>query len=955
LPPDCAHSTLAAIGLSIESSPVRVALISLILFLSGCSALLFETLWLRISGFVFGNSVWSAALILSSFMAGLAVGSAIAARWKRRVTRPLRVYATLEMIIAIFGCALVLVLPVFGAWLRPLFQTLWTHQELINVLRFTFSFLVLLVPTTAMGLVLPVLMEDSALGQYEFTRTISFSYACNTLGAVAGSLLGEAVLIQTWGLFGTALAAGAICCFATSLAVTGSIQSVTSTADIPVCPKTKTLPRRLLFVSAGTGLTFLALEVVWFRFLRLYVTSSSIAFSVMLAVVLAGISFGGILSTLIPTRLRQDRQLLSALLFIAAIATLLSYLFFPIPAAPWDKTSSDIWSWRQIGLLSLTLMFPVAFLSGILLPTLVASVQSHVIGRMNSAGLTILWNTIGAACGPLLASFIFLPRFGFQTSLIACAMLYTALAVLASARPSWRPQVILPAALGAVFVLILSIFPYHRDESHLANARRPYQRDGSVFVRKIEGTADTFQLLRRDLAAGPYYYRLVTNSYSMSATQPRSQRYMRLFSYLPLAFRPQSEDALLVCYGVGVTADAFVRNRQLKHLDIVDISKEVFDLADSYSEAGYSNPLRDSRVTTFVQDGRFFLQSCPNHYDVITGEPPPLKMLGTVNLYTEQFFRLIKDRLKDGGVASYWLPLYQITLGDAKSILRAFHNVFPDASLWATSDLEWIMIGIKPPLPRPNEELASQLWIDPGTGNDLRRIGVEEPGQMSALFLMDGDEIGRLVKNVEPLDDFHPKRLSDGSPDPDAAFKFGFNYMQRHAALERFSSSPLIREVWPNTWQQSLALFFGVRETRFQSEMSGSNWLAEMDVYLRYTKLRAPVLAAQDTDDFRVALAEKAANESPGSLAIETRRDLIAGAVADRNFDHAIDLLEQENKRGFHNANDLFLLIYLYCVNGQIGKAEALAAAKNSAIQKDWFVEWLWGDLQAEFGFRPPG
>src|SRR5256886_16152069 len=59
---------------------VRVALVSLILFLSGCSALLFQTLWLRLSGLAFGNSIWSAALILSSFMAGPALGKAVAAR-----------------------------------------------------------------------------------------------------------------------------------------------------------------------------------------------------------------------------------------------------------------------------------------------------------------------------------------------------------------------------------------------------------------------------------------------------------------------------------------------------------------------------------------------------------------------------------------------------------------------------------------------------------------------------------------------------------------------------------------------------------------------------------------------------------------------------------------------------------------------------------------------------------
>ena len=61
-----------------------------------------------------------------------------------------------------------------------------------------------------------------------------------------------------------------------------------------------------------------------------------------------------------------------------------------------------------------------------------------------------------------------------------------------------------------------------------------------------------------------------------------------------------------------------------------------------------------------------------------------------------------------------------------------------------------------------------------------------------------------------------------------------------------------------------------------------------------------------------------------------------------------------EKDRGFSNINDFFLLTYLYCVNGSVEKAETLAAAHAGSIQKDWFVDWLWGELQAEFGFRPP-
>jgi len=937
---------------------VRVAIVSAVLFLSGCSALLFQTLWLRLSGLAFGNSVWSAALILSSFMAGLALGSAIAASTTPPRLRPLRVYAGLEMIVALFGCTLVFALPLLGEWMRPVFQALWNHQQLLNILRFTISFLILLIPTTAMGLTLPLLLEDPLLKRGNFTRGIGLLYGANTLGAMVGALLGETYLVRLGGLWGTAGTAATVGCGAAALAwIFGGAETVVIKETPPRFQLRLSLvtkaPWSLLFVGAGTGALLLGLEVIWFRFLRLYVASTATAFSIMLAVVLAGIGLGSIVSSLIPERVLPRRQLLPVLLLLAASATLLSYLFFPAPILSPNLLAFS----QQAGLLSLALMFPVAFLSGALLPAIVTVVQSEVTSRMNSTGLTILFNTIGAAVGPLLAGFVLLPQLGFQSSLIFCAVVYAGLSVLTSERRIWslrrRPGIVM-VSFSAVFVLTLATFPYHRDETHFANARSSYEIDGSVLLKKIEGTADTFQLLRRDLYGQPYYYRLVTNSFSMSGTMPRSQRYMRMFAYLPFALRPESESALLVGYGVGVTADAFKRNARLKQLDIVDISKEVFDLADLYTGPGYSNPLRDPRVTTFVQDGRFFLQTSPTRYDIITGEPPPLKTAGTVNLYTQQFFSLMKGRLKAGGIASFWLPLYQLTTGETKAILRAFHNVFPNASLWATSDLEWIMIGINPPLRKPDEELAHRLWTDPTTGPDLVRVGLEVPEQMAASFVMDAEGIDRLTQGVEPLDDFYPKRLTDAPPDSNAAYQLGYGYLEASGALQRFFASPLIRDVWPNERKELLEALFSIRETRYHSEMSGSNWLAELDLYLRHSQLRNPVLAVQNSDELRLALAQRLVVLSK-PLPPEASHDLVAGALARRDFGTAIRLLESEKDRGFSNINDLYLLIYLYCLNGSVDKAEALATANAGSIQKDWFVDWLWGELQAEFGFRPPG
>ncbi len=519
--------------------PVRVAIISVVLFLSGSSALLFETLWLRLSGLAFGNSVWSAALILSSFMAGLALGSAIAASWTLRRRRPLRVYAALEMVVAVFGCTLVFGLPHVGEWMRPVFQALWTHQGLLNLLRFFVSFLILLIPTTAMGLTLPVLLEDPLLKRFEFSRTIGLFYGSNTLGAVAGALSGEMYLVQIYGLFGTGLAAAAISCVAAAIAWTcsGAKPDVTDQTGDRFSlwlSLGKQPPWNLLFVSMAGGAILLGLEVVWFRFMRLYVASTSTAFCIMLAVVLAGIGLGGIVAGAIPRRFLPPRRLLPVLLLLAALATLLSYLFFPVPALRPDENAFDIESWQKIGQLSLALMFPVALLSGILLPSIAACVQSEIAGRMNSAGLTILFNTIGSAVGPLLAGFVLLPRLGFQSSLIFAAAVYAGAAFLTTGKQEWslrRGSGIAVVSLSVVFILILWFFPYHRDEVHFANARRPYEADGSTLIKKIEGTADTFQLLRRDLFGEPYYYRLVTNSVldvGNASAQPALHAFVRI-------------------------------------------------------------------------------------------------------------------------------------------------------------------------------------------------------------------------------------------------------------------------------------------------------------------------------------------------------------------------------------------------------------------------------------------
>src|SRR5438876_9380338 len=127
---------------------------------------------------------------------------------------------------------------------------------------------------------------------------------------------------------------------------------------------------------------------------------------------------------------------------------------------------------------------------------------------------------------------------------------------------------------------------------------------------------------------------------------------------------------------------------------------------------------------------------------------------------------------KEGGIATFWLPIDLLKVDEAKAVLRAFHNVFANASVWASANEQWIMMGIKGPGRRGKEEEIRQLWSDPASGADLRSVGIETPQQLGALFLMDGEEIDRITRDIAPLRDTYPKRLTEERVDDEANRRF---------------------------------------------------------------------------------------------------------------------------------------------------------------------------------------
>lgn len=721
-------------------------------FLSGAGALGLETVWFSQAGLVVGNSVWSAALVVAAFMAGLALGNAAAVALARRWRDPLRGYAGVEAIAAVSGALLVAAFPLLPVLSRPLLTPLVDNPFALNAARLAIAFALMVIPATALGATLPLLARplERLTGSYGFA--LGQLYGINTLGAVAGALAAELVLIPALGLRASGFAAAA--CNLCAALIAWRLARGFAFAP-PALPAASMAGRgRVLAAAFLTGGALLGLEVVGFRFLLLFVDGTTLVFAVMLAIVLAGIGLGGLAAARV-----SRRRPLSAGMARGAAAACAALLVASYAAYPWLLAllaPVHPQSLPTAVLLCTVLMAPAALLSGFLFTAL----GERLRRRMDDAGAATaaltLANTLGAMTGSLLAAFVLLPLGGLEGAFFALAAVYaTAVLILPSEASGWA---VLRPALAAVLALML--FPFGTmTQKHYRGVE---QRFGARIVAAREGLAQTTFYLSHDFLGEPLFLRLATNSYSMASTAVGVQRYMKLFAYLPAALHPKLERVLLICFGVGATASAITDLPEVGALDVVDVSRDILELSDVVHSDPARHPLRDPRVRTIVEDGRFFLHTSSERYDLITGEPPPPKIAGVASLYTREYFELVRARLNPGGIATYWLPAYLVQEGEALAIIRAFCDAFGDCSLWSGFHRDWILVGSRGGIAPVTREHFSRLWQGEPAGRELRRLGIDGPEELAALFMADADALRGLTARTAALVDDHPRRIRPG-------------------------------------------------------------------------------------------------------------------------------------------------------------------------------------------------
>ena len=616
----------------------------LVVALSGFSALVFEGLWFREASLGLGSSIWASSLVLAAFMAGLGLGNLLASRLGDRSIRPIRIVAYLEACIAVSGIALVFILPEAGGVVSQAIG-IDVAPWLLQSVRFAISFVLLLVPTTAMGLTLPLLTRALSTRNSEFGWVLGVLYGVNTLGGMLGALCSETLLVQHLGVHTSALVAGSFDLIAAlgAFLLANRFEPITPTE----CTSRRMVSLRWVLTIAISGFAVLALEVIWFRFLLLYVLGTPTAFTIMLATVLVGIGCGGALAARWADEYIIRPNHAGVVSVFAGVAAWLGYAVFPkVQGAMLSNGIAN--TPLEIALLAVPLVLPVCIASGAFFP-LVGTLMRREIGRdAESVGVLTMANTFGAVAGSLAGGFILLPYLGIEVSIFVIGLLLVAngfvVTLSESAERRFTRATVIPGLAAAVAAIL---FPFGLMRDVHVQARTTWLGGEVAAVR--EGLTETLVYLRYRFHGETTSTRMATNRHSMASNKWSSRRYMKLFTWLPVAVHPNLEQALLISFGCGQTARSLVDTDSIRQLDVVDISKDVIAMNSVIFPNRLDRPTTDPRVKVHIDDGRYYLAATKKRYDLITGEPPPPQLAGVVNLYTREFFHLVYDRLAEGG------------------------------------------------------------------------------------------------------------------------------------------------------------------------------------------------------------------------------------------------------------------------------------------------------------------
>ncbi|HEY6929288.1 MAG TPA: fused MFS/spermidine synthase [Thermoanaerobaculia bacterium] len=721
-------------------------LVYLVFFLSGAASLANEVVWFKWLNLIFGSTTAAAATLLAVFMGGLAAGSAFCSRFAPRLVRPQWLYAVLESGVAVYAIATPLLFSGIDSGYVWAYRHVGESANALLVIRILLSAAALLPPTFLMGATFPALSKIVESRQVPGSRS-ALLYGVNTAGALVGTAACGFWLIPAIGLQATLWASAT-----TSLIAALAATTMRSTpSQPPAAPRRSSSSYRLWIAAAVTGGAAMADEVIWTRVLVLRLGSSVYAFSLMLALYLAGL----VLGSLAGSRIRRQETIravsfaqvaLAATLFLQVwgfsfyTRTLVSIATVWLHAGTWAGLMASE------ALTTALYLLPPTFWMGYTFALLVRAASGEDREEPAQAGAIYAANTVGAIVGSLAAGFLAIPVLGSQVSLLATGFLATAVAVWLWPRAAW-------ARVAPVLFVPLAFLPARDSVILTAGSFADVPRNDVVYYDEdVTGTI----AVKRYRAGEKVALSLELNGVNVAGTTPDLIVIQKLQGHLPLLLAARPRRVVHIGLGSGGTAYSVSRH-SVSSIRIVEISPEVVRTADRFFPGVNHGVLKDPRVRVTINDGRNFLLATRESFDAILSDSIHPRYAGNGSLYTEDYFRLCARRLAPGGVISMWLPMYSLRPEDFRGIVRAFRDVFPNVSIWYPHSV-WNSFTIVLATPNKTVSLGDlrDRMHEPSVREDLARIGADDPAELLSYLLLSPDDVSRWVAETPPHVDDRP-------------------------------------------------------------------------------------------------------------------------------------------------------------------------------------------------------
>ena len=696
-------------------------------FASGAAGLIFEVIWSRLLGHVFGATSLAVATTLSAFMGGLAIGALLIAKYMHRVRRPALWYAGFEALIAVYGLAVPHLLGL-ADWVQANF---WPGDGssffLYSSIRLLVALIILLPPAALMGATLPLLTEAIARGGWAPGRTVGMLYAANTLGAVFGAALVGFVLIPQLGVRYANWVAVAIDLFIAIILTMAALRATQQNDLEPSVSKPSgVLPRAkmLLGVVAISGGLSMAMQVLWTRGMSVVLGSSTYAFTIILVVFLSGLAVGAwVAGRFVDT----DERPVFRLGLILALAGILGFLGSSfIDELPHTLQGFVVRPDLTItGLLSVELllcglvMAPATLMLGAVFPYVVRGLAAggglgDLVGRAYGA------NTIGAIVGSLLGAFVLIPLMTVYKGLVAlhCAQILLGTLLIATAQATGfdrERRMRWVMSLSALAMSMWLVPGWNISQWSLGMFRvsvaRAYGDDAAeAFGRLIyhaDGLATTVTVERNDDVT------LLKVNGKVDASSHGDMPTQVLSGLLPIALHPDPKDVAVIGWGSGVTPGA-VLAAPIERLDLIELEKEVVYAGRFFADVN-GEPEKDARTRVVYDDGRNFMKATKRRYDVIISEPSNPWISGASALFTREFFEILKSRLKPDGLSLQWIQLYELSSRSIKALWRSYASTFNHALVVQAhpSSNDIFLIGSDQPLLLDRDRLLELMAHGP--------------------------------------------------------------------------------------------------------------------------------------------------------------------------------------------------------------------------------------------------